>query len=168
MLLAALAHLPANEHQSLHVTIAGNGPSRSRLESLATSLRNRSQTITFTGEVRGSDRDALFRSADILVLPSVPRPDGRSEGTPVTALESMAARVPVIASRVGGLVDVPSHAITLVPPNDPVALGQAIATFRANPARTQEQVLAASEYVKALDWSHVGPRLWAGYIDSTI
>ena len=51
-------------------------------------------------------------------------PGGRTEGTPMIALEALAAGVPVVASAVGGLRELAQ--IQLVPPDDPHALAMAI------------------------------------------
>ena len=61
-------------------------------------------------------------SCDALVMPS------RWEGLPLTALEAMRARKAVVASRVGGLVELVEEGVTgiLVPPEDAVALADAI------------------------------------------
>lgn len=66
------------------------------------------------------DLPELFASADALVVPS------RWEGFGIVALEGMAAGTPVIASSVDGLRDLVGDAGMLVPPEDPVALREAI------------------------------------------
>lgn len=160
ILLAAIADAQRLRNTRIVLTIAGAGPSGPALKQFAAErLRDSRVQVVFTGEVRGSDRDALFTDADVLVLPSVPRANGRSEGTPVTALEAMAARVPVIASRTGGLADIPDDAISLVPPGDPSALAQALRVLEMDPIRRQRQIRAAIGYVETLDWNRVGPRL---------
>jgi glycosyltransferase involved in cell wall biosynthesis len=62
----------------------------------------------------------LLAEADIVAIPS------RWEGFGLVAVEAMAAGVPVVASAVGGLVDVVGDAGILVPPEDPQALGAAL------------------------------------------
>ena len=72
----------------------------------------------------------MWRAA-VSVLPSL------SEGLSNTLLESMAAGVPVVATRVGGNPEVVEHGGTgwLIPPRDPDALGLAIASILQSPER---------------------------------
>jgi glycosyltransferase involved in cell wall biosynthesis len=63
-----------------------------------------------------------LRTADLLVVPSVPVP-GETEGVPNVVLEAFAAKVPVIASNVGGISEVVRNGETgiIVPPaNAPI------------------------------------------------
>jgi glycosyltransferase involved in cell wall biosynthesis len=111
--------------------------------------------------VRGAARDRLLAEADVLALPSLPVAGGRSEGAPVTALEAMAAGVPVVAARTGGLSELPAETALLVPPGDAAALAQALARCLTDPALRVRQVHAASRWVAQHDWSEVGAKLWA-------
>ncbi|HEX7837950.1 MAG TPA: glycosyltransferase family 4 protein, partial [Kofleriaceae bacterium] len=94
-----------------------------------------------------------LRTASVVVVPSRTTPGGRTEGTPAIALEALAAGVPVIASAVGGLCDLPG--VALVPPEDPRALARAIDHTLAAPPCSQD--LRAG--VATLDWREVAPRL---------
>jgi glycosyltransferase involved in cell wall biosynthesis len=73
---------------------------------------------------RGDAAD-LIAGLDILAVPS------RSEGTPLVVGEAMAAGVPVVASRVGGLPDRVTHRRTglVVDPEDPEALATALVSL---------------------------------------
>jgi glycosyltransferase involved in cell wall biosynthesis len=108
------------------LVIAGDGPERARLAALAAG----DPKISFVGEVDAARRDQLLCEATTVVIPSRVLPNGRSEGTPLVALEALAAGIPVIASRVGGLIELP---ITTVAPEDPHALADAIESARSRP-----------------------------------
>lgn len=129
--------------------VAGDGPERARLE-------RRADGIEFTGAVHGAARDALLARADVVVVPSVRLDSGRTEGTPLVALEAMAARAALVVSAVGGLADLP---VTRVAPGDPAALATAVDALFADRARTARQLAAQDRYVATRDWAHVGPRL---------
>lgn len=103
--------------------IAGDGPERAALTAAAAPL---GAQVTLLGQVDAAVRDRLLVDADAVLVPSVARPDGREEGTPLAALEALAAGVRVIASVTGGLVDLARHGAVLVPPGDPGALAAAI------------------------------------------
>ncbi len=76
-----------------------------------------------------TDARMLLDAADVFVLPS------RHEGMPLVLLEAMDAGLPVVATRVIGSEEVVAHGETgfLVPPEDPAALGAALALLLADP-----------------------------------
>ena len=68
--------------------------------------------------------------AQLMVMPS------HAEGQPLAVLEALAAGVPVVASRVGGLPALLSGgAGVLVPPKNPPALAAALDALLADPTR---------------------------------
>jgi glycosyltransferase involved in cell wall biosynthesis len=73
-----------------------------------------------------SDARAELQTFDLFVLPSV-----RSEGAPLAILEAMAASVPVVATRVGGIPELIRNGVdgVLVDPDDPGQLADGIAQF---------------------------------------
>lgn len=76
-----------------------------------------------------SDIDAIYSMIDVSVLASL------SEGLSITILESMARGIPVVATRVGGNLELVRHEITglLVPPGDPKAMAAGIVRLLAEP-----------------------------------
>lgn len=80
-------------------------------------------SVIFTG--RRSDIPDLLRSSDIYVMPSV------VEGLPLSAVEAMAAGLPVVGADVGGVSEVVRDGSTgiLVPPKDPGALAGAVSSL---------------------------------------
>lgn len=86
------------------LVVAGDGPERARLESLARTL---GAPVRFVGHVEGDDRRALLSGADVFVAPS--RALGaRTEGTPTSVLEALAVGLPVVGARVSGIAAVVS------------------------------------------------------------
>jgi glycosyltransferase involved in cell wall biosynthesis len=110
--------------------------------------------VDILGAIDAARRDQLLREASVVVIPSRVLPNGRSEGVPLVALEALAAGVPVVASAVGGLRELPriaGDAIALVPPDDPPGLAAAIDRVLAHPPPRAD--------ISHLDWSRVAPRL---------
>jgi glycosyltransferase involved in cell wall biosynthesis len=77
--------------------LVGDGPDRERIEQRAHELGIMRNTL-FLGYQ--NDVSRFHASFDAFVLPSL------NEGTPVTAIEALAAGRPVVATRVGGVPDV--------------------------------------------------------------
>jgi len=140
--IAAMPHV----RRRAQLVIAGDGPERARLTATP-------GPQAFLGEVTTERRDELLRTAAVVVVPSRIMPNGRTEGTPAIALEALAAGVPVIASSVGGLRDLPG--VRLVPPEDPGELGRAIDQLLANPPSAESLRAAVANF----DWREVAPRL---------
>jgi glycosyltransferase involved in cell wall biosynthesis len=77
--------------------LVGDGPDRGRLEEVAHDL-GIARHCFFVGYQE--DVAGYYRLFDAFLLPSV------NEGTPVSAIESLASGTPVVANRVGGVPDV--------------------------------------------------------------
>lgn len=85
-----------------------------------------------------TDADRLFSAFDALVLSS------RSEGMPLVLLEGMATKVPIVATRVGGVPEaIGNEEALLVPPEDPTALANAIQDVLHNPQAARLRALKA-------------------------
>ena len=96
----------------LPLVVAGDGPAAAELRQLAAGA-----DVRFTGLVDAAELAALRRDAAIAVVPS-----RYAEILPLAALEAMAAGVPVVAARSGGLTElVPEEG--LFAPGDPADLG---------------------------------------------
>jgi len=104
----------------------GDGPAASELHRLAYET-GVAKKIHFLGARRDIPR--VLSALDLLVLPS------QQEGLPNSILEAMAAGVPVVATRVGGIPEVVVDGETglLVPPGNPLALAEAINSLLASP-----------------------------------
>lgn len=103
----------------IQLLIAGAGPSESELERQIRRL-NLSQNVRILGYL--PDVKPLFSIADLFVLPSL------SEGCPNVLLESIATRVPIVASRVGGVPELvrDAESALLVPPANAEALAESV------------------------------------------
>lgn len=88
------------EHPDARLYVAGNGPLRERLERLAARLGVADRT-TFLGYVPDEDLPAAYATADVFVLPTT-----TLEGFGLATLEALASGTPVVATPVGGTVEV--------------------------------------------------------------
>jgi glycosyltransferase involved in cell wall biosynthesis len=119
-LLRAVAIL-VDHRDDLRVLIAGDGPDRERLESLCSELRL-SEHVYFVGHVPHQQVPQVLSACDLFVFPSA------SEGVPRALMEAMAMRLPLVASAVGGILELvqDGHTGLLVPPEDARHLALAI------------------------------------------
>ncbi len=99
------------------LVVYGDGPLRAELESAARELGSAAE---FPGFV--SDVEDKISELDVFVLPS------RGENLPIAILEAMAAALPVVATRVGGVPEVVVEGETglLVEPEDAAGLAGAL------------------------------------------
>lgn len=100
------------------------------LRSLIRSL-NLEQQVTFTGYVEHNELPTFLSLADLFVMSSI------HEGTPVSILEAMAMKVPVVATNVGGISEQILHNKTglLISPKDPDEISKAVVNLLDNKKR---------------------------------
>jgi glycosyltransferase involved in cell wall biosynthesis len=100
---------------------------------LARTIEERHQAIRLVGRVASAAVPEWLRSADVVVVPS------RRESLGLVAIEALACGVPVVASRVGGLVETIDHGVTglLIPPADPGAIVDALRTLEDDELRAR-------------------------------
>jgi len=116
---AILLHALARIHdESMSAEIAGEGPARGGLESLAHRLGIATR-VRFRGLV--GDMSAFWQGCDLAVVPSHP-PHVESFG--IVAIEAMASGLPVVAAGAGGVTDLVEDGRTgmLFPPEDGAAM----------------------------------------------
>jgi len=125
-LLRAIALL---RNVSLQLTIQGSGRAEAFLQQLAVSLGIADRVI-FSGFRAREFLPPVYQAADVFVMPS------RSESFGLAVLEAMACGLPVIVSRVGGMVDFVEDGVNglVVPPDDPGRLAEAIRRLAHDPA----------------------------------
>ena len=126
------------EQPDLTLDIAGDGPLRAELESLATDL-GLAGSVRFLGRVEGIG--AEMEKAAAVVVPSL------GEGFGMVALEAAERGRPVIASAVGGLPEIVDDGRTgvLVPSRDVPVLAAAMVEMVRDPARAAALGRAARE-----------------------
>ena len=111
--------------------IAGEGPLRPDLEAQIARL-NVGERVHLLGGVPEAEVAGLLRAADLFVLACRVGRDGDRDGMPVAIAEAMAAGLPVVSTTLEGIEElVRPGAGTLVPPEDPAALADAIAAIAA-------------------------------------
>ena len=124
------------------------------LRSLARSLGIEHQ-IVFKGALGRSDVIRAYASADIFVLPSLFEPFG------IVLLEAMAAGLPVVASAVGGIVDVVADGTTglLVPPGNPSALAAGLEHLIADSSSRARMGQEGRRRVLRYSWDLIVPKI---------
>ena len=136
--LVRAAAILRNDPKDHQILLAGEGPQRSLLtksidESGCTNIRLLGQR---------EDIDKLLQIADVLVLPSF------REGLSNAILEAMSAGTPVVATSVGGNVELLQNGKTglLYPSNDHEALAHHLSQLMENPERRTRLSTAARHY----------------------
>jgi glycosyltransferase involved in cell wall biosynthesis len=118
--------------------LIGDGPERSALETLVSGLALL-ENICFLG--RRNDIPEILACCDLFVLPSW------AEGLPNVVLEAMAAGLTIVATRVGGTVEIIDDEVSglLVPPHDAHELANKILRILREPNFAQRLARAARE-----------------------
>ncbi len=132
------------------LTIAGDGPEKPRLDALASSL-GIEEAVAFPGLVSGEAKAGLFARARVFVSSS------RREPFANVNLEAMAAGRPIVATRVGGNVEMVEEDVSglLVEPEDPVGMAKAILRLLEDGERSAVMGRAARRRAEAFSWDEM-------------
>lgn len=138
VLIEALARIADRD---VGVAIIGDGPRRADLEARASRL-GIAERIRWCGPI--PEAATMFSAFDAFVLSS------RREGTPIVLFEAMAARIPIVATRVGGVPDVlPRGTALLVAPDDPDGLACAIRETVTDPRAAAARAATAQDNLRS-------------------
>jgi glycosyltransferase involved in cell wall biosynthesis len=149
------------KHMPVHLNIVGSGPEEPRLKELARD-RGLEQSITFHGRISPDELSRHYSRCDAFVLPAIVDSRGDTEGLGVVIIEAMSFRRPVVASGVGGIVDLVIDGKTglSVPEKDSPALAEAIARVLTDPDLAQRLGRAGYEHVQQnYSWPAIIKRL---------
>ncbi|MFM2340104.1 MAG: hypothetical protein RLZZ360_740 [Candidatus Parcubacteria bacterium] len=124
-LLEAFA-IASKKKPELSLQIVGSGDALPLYEDAARNL-GIGQSVTFTGSLSGEALAAAFRRSGVVVLPSI----SSAESFGLVLLEAMTYGVPVIGSRIGGIVNLITDRENglLVEPGNAEALATAMTTL---------------------------------------
>jgi len=125
----------------LRLVIVGEGACRNDLETQIARLGVHGQ-VCLLGDRK--DVPEILAECDVFALSSV------AEGIPLTLLEAMAAGLPIVATRVGGVAEVVVDGVTgtLVEPSDPAALAHALRGYVENESRRGQRGGAGRQRVE--------------------
>jgi glycosyltransferase involved in cell wall biosynthesis len=147
--LEAMRLLPSEDY---HLAIAGTsnpasfGGSTAAASAYLTDLRSRYDDVPASWLGHLSDVSQLVAAADLMVLPC-----RWPEPSPLIVLEALASGTPIVASAVGGIVEVLTGALAanLVPPDDPRALAERLRSLRGWRTTTPRLGLLGRQHVEA-------------------
>lgn len=140
------------QYAGARLTVAGSGPEKSALKTLAETL-NLQSSVVFTGRLDPEQIADLYRQADLLLNAST------VDNSPNSLIEALASGVPVVSSNVGGIPDlvVDGESALLVPPQQPEQLADAVLqvlgddALRNNLVQQGKQVALRFDKNKVLD-----------------
>jgi glycosyltransferase involved in cell wall biosynthesis len=136
------------------VDVVGDGDLLPPLSAAAAGL-----PVTFHGALPLGDYQKLLASADVVVVPSVVVPEAAylRETSPIVIGEAMAAGVPVIATRTGGIPELIDDGVDglLVEADSPSALEAAVLRLHGNPDLAGRLAEAARIRAAARNWSRI-------------
>ncbi len=110
--------------KEVNLVIIGDGPDRSRIETLAWRFRDRVRLLTAATDL---ERNLWYAAADVFILPA--REElADVEGFGIVFLEAAMAGLPVIAGKSGGIPEAVVDGVTglLVDPHNPREIAEAV------------------------------------------
>jgi L-malate glycosyltransferase len=152
VLLRAFASVAA-EDPSIHLVMAGAGKELTAYTALV-GAHDMLDRVHFVGIVEGVCKIQLYQHCLFFVCSS------RREPFAVVNLEALAAGKPLVATAVGGNVEVVSEGGNgfLVSPDDPEALSRRILTLLKDPALRARMGRLSSDLARSYDWQVILPQ----------
>lgn len=143
----ALARLSSGHSMDARLILAGpcDDVMRDKLARLA-ALLGIERRVELRGQVGADELAVLLEQAHVMLIPST-----WQEPAPLTCAEAALARIPVVASRTGGIPEMlhdGEHAL-LFPPGDAEACASAVADVLTHPESTATRVDRAFERAQA-------------------
>lgn len=137
----------------VELTFVGAGPEEQRLRE-AIVARDLIDRVRIHGFVDHAELPALYRTFDVLAVPSLDRSNVREQFGRVI-VEAMACGTPVITSDVGAFPSVGGDATIIVPEGDPAAVAQALVRLRDDPGSLQELRERGRERARYFSWHRI-------------
>ncbi len=82
-----------------------------------------------------------LKAFDIFLLTSI------KEGLPYTMLEAMAAEVPLVVTRIGGMTEIVQNRGLVMPPREPEEIARAIKYYLENPEEAKKFAVVAKQFL---------------------
>ena len=131
-LITAIKYLKKS-HPNLKLMIIGTGPENQFLRTYAKGL-DLGEDVIFMGQVKGEDIPHYFKNASLFILPAIIDKNGDTEGLGLVLLEAMASGIPVIGTKVGGIVDIIDDGVNgiLIPEKNSEKIVESISNLLSN------------------------------------
>jgi glycosyltransferase involved in cell wall biosynthesis len=145
----------------VHLDIVGSGPEEGRLRDLVRA-QGYSSFVTMHGNVSADELHRHYSTCNVFVLPAIVDSKGDTEGLGVVIIEAMHYRRPVVASGVGGIVDLVIDGETglRTPPADSAALASALRRVLTDESLASRLAQGGFEHVRSsYSWPGIIARL---------
>jgi rhamnosyl/mannosyltransferase len=133
---------------SVHVTLAGDGPTISSVRSQVPSGVN---NVDFAGKVTDSELEDLYWQSDVVALPSTTR----AEAFGIVLLEGMAHGCVPVASDLPGVSEVVGTTGCLARPGDPQSLRRVLVGLADDPDEVELRKKLGFERMENYSWERV-------------
>ncbi len=159
------------KQREVRLVVTGEGDCKELWMKLSTELKL-DPFVTFAGFVSNDQLAALYQQCSAYVHPAIFDDRGDTEGLGVVLVEALAYQRPVVASEVGGIVDVIHHEQTglLVPEKDPAALAAAVLRVLEDKELGSRLAAQGLKHVQEFfDWERIASRThqtWVEVLDA--
>jgi len=152
-LIEAMPEVLARFPQTKLILI-GEGPERKNLESQIAKLGLQNK-VELKGKLTNRAIPEELQKAEVFVLPSL------SEGLGISILEAQSCGVLVIASKVGGILDIIEDGKTgiLTEPRNPEQIAQAVIKIFSQPEFAQKLIQNAKDGLDKYDWRNIAQKI---------